>query len=48
MSIFVVAPTIPIVRTKRSVRSFCAAKTCSTQERTFNLALLARRLASIE
>src|SRR6202171_4466510 len=30
----------------KPIRSFCSAKTCSTRERIFDLALLARRIAS--
>ena len=45
MPIFVVARAIPMVRMNRSIRSFCAANTCSTRARIFDLALLARRIA---
>src|ERR1700730_12472798 len=31
---------------EQPIRSFCSAKTCSTCERIFDLALLARRIAS--
>jgi hypothetical protein len=34
------------VRMKRSILSFCAAKTCSTRERTFDFSALARRVVS--
>src|ERR1700737_4531941 len=35
-----------MVRMNKPIRSFCSAKTCSTRERIFDLALLARRIAS--
>jgi len=44
--IFVFALAIPMVRMNKPIRSFCSAKTCSTRERIFDLALLARRIAS--
>ena len=42
---FGVAPAMPVVRMNKSIRSFCSAKTCSTHEPIFDLALLARQLA---
>ena len=42
MPIFVVALAMPIVRMKRSIVSFCTAKTCSTRERTLDLSALVR------
>src|ERR1700730_13893725 len=44
--IFVFALATPMVRMNKPIRSFCSAKTCSTRERIFDLALLARRIAS--
>ena len=44
MPIFVVARAIPMVRMNRSIRSFCAANTCSTRARIFDLVLLHERL----
>src|ERR1700737_3451725 len=44
--IFVFALAIPMVRMNKPIRSFGSAKTCSTRERIFDLALLARRIAS--
>src|SRR4029077_16806393 len=44
--IFVFALAIPMVRMNKPIRSFCSAKTCSTRERIFDLAVLARRIAS--
>src|ERR1700738_2496305 len=35
-----------MVRMNKPIRSLCSAKTCSTRERIFDLALLARRIAS--
>jgi hypothetical protein len=46
MPIFTVARVMPIVLTNNCIRSFWAAKTCSTRERIFDLAALARRVAS--
>ena len=37
---------MPIVRMNKSIGFFCSAKTCSTGERIFDLALLAARIAS--
>ena len=36
------ARSMPMVRTHRAMRDFCVAKTCSTAERTFERAALAR------
>src|ERR1700730_6690096 len=44
--IFVFALAIPMVRMNKPIRSFCSPKTCSTLDRIFGLALLARRIAS--
>src|SRR4051794_20655915 len=44
MPIFVVARAIPMVRINRSIRSFCAANTCSTRAQIFDLVLLHERL----
>src|SRR6202022_3314063 len=44
--IFVFALAIPMVRMNKPIRSFGSAKTCSTRERIFDLALLARRISS--
>jgi len=46
MPIFVFALAMPIVRTNRPIRTFCSAKKCSTRERVFDFALLARRVAA--
>ena len=46
MPIFVFALAMPIVRTNRPILTFCSAKTCSTRERIFDFALLARRVAA--
>lgn len=42
MPIFILARSMPMVRTDRAIRDFCVAKTCSTAERTFERAALAR------
>ena len=46
MPILVFARAMPTVRMKRSILSFCTAKTCSTPERTLDLSALARRVVS--
>jgi len=46
MPIFNLARAMPMVRMKRSILSFCTAKTCSTPERTLDLRALARRVVS--
>jgi hypothetical protein len=46
MPIFIVALAMPTVRMKRSILSFCTAKTCSTRERTLDLSALACRVVS--
>lgn len=40
--IFAVARSIPMVRTKRPMRDFISANGCSTADRTFDRAALAR------
>jgi hypothetical protein len=44
--ILVVARAIPIVLMNSAIRSFCSANTCSTRERIFDFAWLARRVVS--
>src|ERR1700680_4059651 len=44
--VFLFALAVPMVWLNKPIRSFGSAKTCSTRERIFDLALLARRIAS--